>query len=468
MCVAYSHRISADSDYDDIATHLIKNHQARAVILFTYESHARRLFKELDKFRIYNYFIFINSDSSSEEDYGAVANGYFGVSFEYGSLYTRFAEYYKHLKPYNSSGNPWLRTLWENDYNCKWNPTSDAHINCQEFENESNPAPFNIWANKYFDGVRTYALALDNMLKEQCPEVFTDLSKLDECLIGSTLLSYMKNLTFDGISGHITFNEDGDMLGKYTLNQYLYINNKHIHNMVAVWEKETESISLYPDRVTWDVYKEKIDSNETVIGMAKSVCSKPCKKKQFPVKQEVHCCWICRECRSNEIIVNQTSCGACPVTFWPDDESATTCISIEPTYLKSTDIIAIGLIFLACLSLIMTIILIILFYKNRGEKLIRASGRELMTIIMGGITLAYLIVFTFITKPTTVFCYISHFGFNISVSLIYGPLLMKTNRVYRIFSGGKKGVKTFRFISSSSQLFMTIIIILMQVSLPIL
>ena len=238
--------------------------------------------------------------------------------------------------------------------------------------------------------------------------------------------------------------------------------------MVAVWEKETESISLYPDRVTWDIYKDKIDSNETVIGIAESVCSKPCKKKQFPVKQEVHCCWICRECRSNEIIINQTSCGACPVTFWPDDESAATCVSIEPIYLKSTDIIAIGLIFLACLSLIMTIILIILFYKNRGEKLIRASGRELMTIIMGGITLAYLIVFTFITKPTTVFCYISHFGFNISVSLIYGPLLMKTNRVYRIFSGGKKGVKTFRFISSSSQLFMTIIIILMQVSLPIL
>ncbi len=416
------------------------------------------------KFNIYDYFIFITSDAPAEVDFGAIANGYFYVSFEYGSLYTKFAEYYKYLKPHNSSGNPWLYTLWQNTYNCKWNPTTKNQTNCQELANESNPSPFNIWANKYFDGVWTYALALDKMFNDNCPEVFSDLNKLENCLVGEVLLSYMKNQTFDGFSGHIKFNEDGDMMGKYSLYQYLYSNNNHIHNMIAVWEKETETISSYPDEVTWDIYKETIESNKTVIGMAESVCSKPCKKKQFPVTQEVHCCWICRECRSNEIIVNQSSCHTCQETYWPDDEYATTCVNIEPTYLKTSDIIAIGITLLTCLLLAITILLIILFYKNRGEKLIRASSRELMIIIMTGITLAYFIVFTFITKPTTTFCHISHLGFNISVSLIYGPLLMKTNRVYRIFSGGKKGVKSFKFISSSSQLFMTIIVCLIQVS----
>ena len=126
----------------------------------------------------------------------------------------------------------------------------------------------------------------------------------------------------------------------------------------------------------------------------------------------------------------------------------------------ATCIITLNTILLATSFIIIAIVM-----KNRHVKLVKASSLDLMGIIMGGISLAYLVVFTFVAKPSLFFCYVSHFGFNISATLIYSPLLVKTNRVYRIFAGGKKGLKKLRWIGSSSQLMMTSILTAVQVSL---
>ncbi len=258
------------------------------------------------------------------------------------------------------------------------------------------------------------------------------------------------------------------MLGEYDIHQYLYKNNSHIHNFVAKWRKDTETIELFRENFTWNIYKENIDDEaiadkEDNVKIPKSVCSEPCGRKQFAVVQEVHCCWICRECRNNEIIVNSSSCEICPELYWPDEENAETCIKIGATYMKPTDIIALSLISLNGLLLITTLIFIILFYKNRKKKLVKASGKEFMGIIMMGMCLAYITVFIFVMKPNIIFCYITHFGFNISVTLIYTPLVVKTNRVYRIFAGSEKFVKEFKCISITSQLFITAVIVIIQV-----
>ncbi len=54
-------------------------------------------------------------------------------------------------------------------------------------------------------------------------------------------------------------------------------------------------------------------------------------------------------------------------------------------------------------------------------------------------------------------------GFNLAVTLIYGPLLLKTNRVHRIFVSGKKGVQSFKCVSTISQVFLIIGLLLIQV-----
>ena len=131
--------------------------------------------------------------------------------------------------------------------------------------------------------------------------------------------------------------------------------------------------------------------------------------------------------------------------------------------MRTGDIIPICLLSLASIGIAGLVIVAFTFYKNRNTKLIKASGKELMSIIACGAMTAYFTILAFVSQPTTVLCHLSHIGFNVSVTLIYAPLMLKTNRVYRIFTNGKKGTKALRFTSSSGQLTLTAVFVTVQV-----
>ena len=103
--------------------------------------------------------------------------------------------------------------------------------------------------------------------------------------------------------------------------------------------------------------------------------------------------------------------------------------------MKSSDPIAITLLVIASIGIVLSIIVVSFFYKNRNTKLIKASGKELSGITFMGILMAFVTVFRLIAKPTNIGCFLWYDGFNLSVTLIFCPLLLKTNRVYRIFEG---------------------------------
>ncbi len=131
--------------------------------------------------------------------------------------------------------------------------------------------------------------------------------------------------------------------------------------------------------------------------------------------------------------------------------------------MKITDLFALAILSLSLLGLAGAVAVSTLFVKNRDEKLVKASGKELSTVIMTGIFITYLTSITFLLKPSLVPCHISSLGFHLSVTVLYSALLLKTNRVYRIFSSGKKGKMALKWIGSTSQLTITMSIILLQV-----
>jgi len=69
-----------------------------------------------------------------------------------------------------------------------------------------------------------------------------------------------------------------------------------------------------------------------------------------------------------------------------------------------------------------------------------------------------------VARPTTVECYISQIGFNVSVTFTYAPLLTRTIRIYRIFTaGGLRGKKPPSLISPPAQILIASVLILLQV-----
>ena len=70
-----------------------------------------------------------------------------------------------------------------------------------------------------------------------------------------------------------------------------------------------------------------------------------------------------------------------------------------------------------------------------------------------------------LARPTTVECYLSQIGFNVSVTFTYAPLLTRTNRIYRIFTVGRRAKKPPSLTSPLAQILIANVLILLQVCL---
>lgn len=92
----------------------------------------------------------------------------------------------------------------------------------------------------------------------------------------------------------------------------------------------------------------------------------------------------------------------------------------------------------------------------------------MMTAVMSlcplaGIFLIYLITFLMIAEPGTVACAFRRLLLGLGMAITYSAMLTKTNRIYRIFEQGKRSVTPPKFISPTSQLAITFILISVQV-----
>lgn len=83
-------------------------------------------------------------------------------------------------------------------------------------------------------------------------------------------------------------------------------------------------------------------------------------------------------------------------------------------------------------------------------------------MILGGILLGDLSVLAFLARPSKMACAASLYGFLLAVAIMYAPLLVKANRIYRIFNSGSRGQKT-KYTGTRSVVILTSLLILGEV-----
>ncbi len=471
MCIAVSQMVDFDateSDFDHFVTLLLKNTKARVVVLFLSYDNAKELILAIERRHAVGKFIWIGPDSLSLTELIPAANGTFAIHHMSNSISTdEYADYLFSLTPSTHSENPWMYGLWEEFFDCKWN-SQNNNRSCYRYANTpkdiSEKPDIASRLSIVLDVFSTFGYGLDMLIKDNCPLAYQDISLLASCIKGNLLLAYLKNVTFDGHTGLVKFDQNGDMLGHYMIKQHRYT-PKREEKEVALWDKARGKITVHHENIDWSFFNfENENQNEELI--IESVCSKPCKIKEYSVRLELPCCWDCRNCRENEIIVNASHCELCEMGTWPDKVSATVCEDIIPDYLEWSEGISLGLLVLTIFGILSWLATLSMYSLNWHAKLIKASSRELSSIILVGILLAYLGVFAHLLRPIAVSCHLRIHSFNLSVALIYAPLLMKTNRVYRIFNAGKKGQKA-GMTGSRIQLIFTGLLFLLQVCFSI-
>ena len=140
---------------------------------------------------------------------------------------------------------------------------------------------------------------------------------------------------------------------------------------------------------------------------------------------------------------------------------------IQPTFLTWSDPLAIVIVILSLLGVAATAFVIIVFVVYRNEHLIKASSRELSAVLVCGIMLCYLMPFTYLAEPSRVSCAIQRFGVGFCFSLCFSALLVKTNRIHRIFNRKTLTLQAPPLVNPQSQLFLTALLVAIQVLIAV-
>ncbi|CAD5119103.1 DgyrCDS7748 [Dimorphilus gyrociliatus] len=409
ICIGHSHRFSGDNpdEYKKVARKVVKYKLARILIVILLYNDRIPFLSELNQIVTNEKFIFLSADDYfRHEGFEHLQDGSFNFVYSLGRD-EKFNDYLLSLKPSEAKHN-WIRELWENLGHCKFYKNCSLYSNLSETGYNNNNELSYIM--KLGDGIELFSRALNDLITSNCPGAFFNKSLLEE---------------FQASSGvHYKFNDRGDLLGEYELVHYKWNNKSWTEENIGSWKKDGDILT--------------INTHFNI----ESVCSKPCLQTQIRVQQELHCCWLCKECRENEILVkNATECLKCPTFFWPDQETKTKCNEINDDYVEWSDSLSILLIILSGIGVSMNIFVVIMYRVYKEEKIIKASSRFLSGIILFGCSLGYVTVLFFITKPSIVTCVINRIGFHMTICTIYSPLFVKTLRVYRIFKAGSKGNK---------------------------
>ncbi|NXR60824.1 GRM5 protein, partial [Rhadina sibilatrix] len=306
------------------------------------------------------------------------------------------------------------------------------------------------------NAIYSMAYGLHNMQLSLCPG-YVGLCDAMKPIDGRKLLESLMKTNFTGVSGDmILFDENGDSPGRYEIMNFKQM-GKDYFDYINVGSWDNGELKMDDD----EIWSEK--SN-----IIRSVCSEPCEKGQIKVirKGEVSCCWTCTPCKENEYVSDEYTCKACQLGSWPN-EDLTGCDLIPVQYLRWGDPEPIAAVVFACLGLLATLFVTIVFIMYRDTPVVKSSSRELCYIILAGICLGYLCTFCLIAKPQQIYCYLQRIGIGLSPAMSYSALVTKTNRIARILAGSKKKIctKKPRFMSACAQLVIAFILICIQLGI---
>uniref|UniRef100_A0AC35U3M6 Poly(A)-specific ribonuclease n=1 Tax=Rhabditophanes sp. KR3021 TaxID=114890 RepID=A0AC35U3M6_9BILA len=394
-----------------------------------------------------------------------------------------FEEYYLSLHPGSEKfqRNGWLRELWRQKFNCAFDLEDENDPNrCEDKRMSRDHFSADDKIQFVIEAVYAIAHGLKEMKEQLCPNDTVEHSWISRYSKGPEICDalaqvdgelfykkYLLNVKFvDLVGKNVHFTKEGDGPAHYTiLNYQPLVDNssndteKDDYTIVGKWAEGTlvinESLMFWNQRLP--------NVNDTVKFKKKSApisqCSVPCKsghKKQL-IKHDEQCCWACSKCEEYEYLSDEATCTDCGEGRFPtaDRRRCYDLATKHLKYMKWDTWYTIIPVIMAVIGIACTIFVIICYIKFSEEPVVKASGRELSYILLFSFLICYCMTFVLVSKPTPFICALKRTGIGFAFSCLYGGMLVKTNRIHRIFSMATMSALRPRFISPISQVFIT-------------
>ncbi|XP_067384323.1 glutamate receptor, metabotropic 6a [Channa argus] len=465
VCIAQSVKIPREptsGEFDKIIKRLTETSNARGVIIFANEDDIKRVLEATQRANMTGHFLFVGSDSwgaksSPIAELEDVAEGAVTILPKRASI-DGFDQYFTSRSLQNNRRNIWFAEFWEDDFRCKLTrpgiKLDPDTKKCTGNERISRDSSYEQEGKVQFviDAVYAVAHALHNMLQDLCPGTTGVCSNMDP-VEGRLLLNYIRAVNFNGSAGtSVLFNENGDAPGRYDIFQFQMTNHSHPgYRVIGQW---TNNLRLSVEEMQWSGGDKSVPE---------SICSFPCKPgERKKMVKGVPCCWHCELCDGYQYQLDEFTCETCPSDMRPAP-NRTTCRPTPIIKLEWNSPWALVPSSLAMLGILATSTVVFTFIRFNETPIVRASGRELSYVLLTGIFLIYLMTFLMIAEPGVVVCAFRRLLLGLGMAITYSAMLTKTNRIYRIFEQGKRSVTPPKFISPTSQLLITLILISVQV-----
>ena len=481
--VGISHTFTA-SEYDNLVKDLGKS-RARVVIIFANQEIVGQLLTRINKnATLRRHFTWIASDAWARSidlvhQFNDTAAGLFGVA-PLTEHHSSFHDYFSQLTINSNARNDWFPEFYAAYASCILDVDCDKNKSVTSFSRyeQGNFIPLVI------DAVYAVAHALHDFLVDNCdatddaPYVWfrenaTCLGQSQE-LDGTTLLEYMRAVNFTSVTGNsVSFDGFGNVQGVYEILNYqasMTDNGDLSYSFqnVGIWtSKNDERLQLMNE--TSFQYGVNADGSLRSAPV-ESECG-GCEPGTYVRLVPGSCCSICEPCLgknySSEPLA--TECSRCSKRgekeTWGNNPlvGSDSCVLIPETSATYSDPWAIPSLILACLGIICITLTAIVFAIYWKTAVVKSSGREQMILLLIGIGCSFLLAFFYLAPPSVPICTIHRLGLWFCYSLMFGALVIKVQRVARIFYGIKRNLKyTPRFVSPYFQVGFTLIIVAVQ------
>ena len=447
---------------------IVKIPKIKVVYLFLRDTDTKKMLKVMNTMKsVLSSITFVASDGwggrvSITKGVEEGANGALTVQ-QHAHEVREFKDYFLALSPLTNKRNIWFSEFWQYVFKCNF--TKSKGINGRICSGKEKLAPGrgyyeNTPVLTVINAVYAYAHVFRKIIEQRCVRnnisakvcvrnrrfFFSPRSRLD-------IYYKLKSLKFvEPFQDRIfAFDKYGSLSGGYDILNFRK-NNKsqgYVYSKVGEWQKESEgkrTLAINLQNISW---KGKLAKPPT------SVCSSECKLGNIVShKHESKCCWDCMSCDINARIFNN-SCIPCGLDYVPDSFRKT-CRRLPDKFFGTRNPVVQGLLSLIILELLLTFSTAGIFLKNFNTRIVRTSSRELCLVMLVGIIVTQIAPMIFIIRPSAVVCGMQRIIIGYSFSLCYAPLLLKLNRIYRIFKYAKLQIEPPAMVSSRSQILLSL------------
>ena len=445
FCIAFSEYIPRLGYWNKIKQTVLKikrRSEVAVIILWLSVGYGRAFFAEATAQNVEKTWILCDALSGRGtylNSHLTILNGSLGIKpHDYSVL--EFEEHLKTITPAKSieRGAHWWEEFWRLHFNCSATNSKQFGVALCEANLTVDHAPQKIggpFVSYIIDAVYAIAHALDNIYR--CSLTIHSAGKRGKCppvkptVKGRDLEKYLKNISFDGMTGKVRFNKFGDPLTasydiiNFQLDSTTGRTLKHIR--VGSWNKNTTpNLKVDLSRLRWRTLYTPL-----------SFCSSEClpgTRREF----NSPCCWDCIKCPKGTVSTENgsTNCTKCDLETKSNEEQ-NKCEKLAIINITHTTAYGIAIILMALIGFILTLLVCGIYIKFYNSPIVKASNREISFLLLFGILSLHILPALELSEPSHSLCTAASFWRYFALNLCITVLFLKTMRITSVFEVDK-------------------------------